>query len=224
MANNQHIQWLLEGVESWNSRWPSGIVNADLEGADIPRIFSQARNQPYSVLGSVPLANIELSFANLKGASLHGADLRDANLVNADLQGADLAFADLSDANLVSAKMDEETDLFAANLINANLSNTGFGRAKLFESPNEGTPELTLISTVYETQITSISDVLDICEQLDTHYEDFSGEDIHLYYRGEEENTWDLKPSVMRTDTIPPEGEMLLDLIYDSGAPVSWAR
>ena len=213
MANNQHIQWLLEGVESWNSRWPSGIVNADLESADIPRIFSQARNRRYGVANPVPLANIELSFANLKDASLHGADLRDANLLNADLQGADLAFADLSDANLISAKMDEETDLFAANLMNANLSNTGFGRAKLFESPNEGTPELTPVSTVYETQITSISDVLDICKQLDTHYEDFPGEDIHLYFRGEEENTWDLKPSVMRTDTIPPEGEMLLDLI-----------
>ena len=213
MANNQHIQWLLEGVESWNSRWPSGIVKADLEGADIPRIFSQARNQSFSVADPVPLANIELSFANLKDASLHGVDLRDATLVNAQLQGTDLAFANLSDANLISAKMDEETDLFAANLINTNLSNTDFGRAKLFERPNEVTPELTPVSTVYETQITSISDVFEICEQLDTHYGDFPRDDIHLYYRGEEENTWDLKPSVMRTDKIPPEGEMLLDLI-----------
>ena len=213
MANEQHIQWLLEGVESWNSRFSSRIARVDLEGEDIQRRFSVARNRRYSSSDPLPLANIELSFANLKNASLHGADLRKSNLLYADLRGADLAFADLSDANLISAKIDGETNLFGANLIDTNLSNTYFGKAILHERPTEITPELTPVSAVAESQITSVSKVLEICEQLDAHYKDYRGDDIHLYYRGEDENTWDLKPSVMRVDNIPPEGEMLLDLI-----------
>ena len=75
MPNQKHVEWLLKGVESWNSRRKAKSFKPDLENADIPRLFVEAGKLDFDYASRVPLENIDLSFANLKNASLSGADL-----------------------------------------------------------------------------------------------------------------------------------------------------
>ncbi len=61
MANREHLEILLRGVEEWNDwRKNHSGIRANLEGAD--------------------LRDANLERAKLQDANLEGADLRDANL------------------------------------------------------------------------------------------------------------------------------------------------
>ena len=102
MANPEHIEWLLEGVDFWNEQHenlpPMGYsFLPDFEEAPLYQIFRGAHKlDPH---GPIPLA---------------GADLMDANFVKADLTlgnltDADLTLADLTDANLWNAKLTDAT-------------------------------------------------------------------------------------------------------------------
>jgi len=104
MANEQHLEWLKEGVEAWNQRryktdFPPYIRGANLEG---------------TVLRGANLAGADLEGAKLAGADLEGANLTRANLVESDLEGADLEGAilegtDLERANVKSVNWDAGT-------------------------------------------------------------------------------------------------------------------
>ena len=212
MPNQEHLEWLLAGVESWNRRRKTQSFKPDLENADIPKLFVEAEKLEFDYASRIPLKDINLTYANLKNASLSGADLREGNLFKSELQGADLSWADLQDANVVDAQLDKETKLHDANLIYTNLSNTSFGKAILYKAPDEGTPKLIPKREVVGAQVSSINDILEICEQLQAHYKSYQADEIYLYFRGEERYTWDLEPSVMRGKTIRTEGEMLIDL------------
>ena len=212
MPNQRHIEWLLEGVESWNKRRKDQSFKPDFENVDLPQKFVEAGKLEFDYTSRIPLKNINLSYANLRNASLSRADLSGALMLKSELQGTDLSWTDLQDANLVSAQLDEKTKLHDANLIYANLSNTNFGKTILYKPPDELTPRLTIDHEVKEAQVSGINDILEICERLQAHYESYPTDDIYLYFRGEEKATWDLKPSVMRGNTLPPEGEMLMDL------------
>lgn len=80
LANEEHLKWLLEGVEAWNNRRRSHDFT--------PRLIE------------ANLIAMDLRRANLKGADLRGASLVEADLLGADLVGANLEGADLRDANL----------------------------------------------------------------------------------------------------------------------------
>jgi len=116
VANQQHLDLLQQGVESWN-QWRKehpkqrpNLRGADLRGANLRR-------------------------ANLFRADLRGADLRRANLREAVLTGADLGRAQLyranlnratlTDVNLEAADLERvflrRADLRGANLREANL-------------------------------------------------------------------------------------------------------
>lgn len=70
MANPQHVEWLLEGAEAWNTR---------------------RRLKPFTP----DLAKTKLRGADLRDASLQDSNLRDANMWGADLRGANLWGVDL---------------------------------------------------------------------------------------------------------------------------------
>ena len=126
MANLEHLQWLLEGPESWNERQKQQRFVPDLAGADICAIFRE--NGELGREDLIPLARIELYGANLREAILSDhlsiggvrADLRGAKLQGANLQGAKLTNALLNDACLKDAVLDG-ADLSNAKLINAEL-------------------------------------------------------------------------------------------------------
>ena len=154
MANPEHIEWLLEGVDNWNRRRNEEDFTPDLSGANIYLKFEER-----GILDDekfIPLSHINLSEANLREAIFYGrfttasVDLRYANLwrVNlinaqlpnsklnhaflhgAELDGAYLLNAKLCDANMTSARL-YRTNLFEADLTNAELNLALLKKAKL---------------------------------------------------------------------------------------------
>ena len=86
MANQEHLDILAKGLETWNAwRRENPDAPLDLNGAD--------------------LRDTDLDRANLDGAILRGANLSGANLSGAHLGGANLREADLRDADLSGARM-----------------------------------------------------------------------------------------------------------------------
>ena len=172
MADLTHVTWLLEGVDSWNSRRKQNDFVPNLSGIVLKQEFLKAgRHDQIDQHGSVFLQKINLSGANLfeadlKCARLRDSDLTGANLTLADLTGTFLDGADLRYANLTAAKI-EGADLFDANLIGADMTRTEPWTAHLFENPSGmtrfPTPEL-------YREIRSIEDLLSARRELKEYY------------------------------------------------------
>lgn len=136
MANQEHIERLKQGVESWN-RWreesreiqpdlrEATLSRADLRGADLSRAYLSR-----AYLIEADLSRVDLSEATLRGADLSRANLREASLSRADLIGAYLIGADLSEASLRGADL-SRVDLGRAYLIRTDLSEASLNRAYL---------------------------------------------------------------------------------------------
>ncbi len=79
MANQEHLDILKQGVETWNQwREKHADIQPDLSRANLVRIKLRGAN----------LINVSLSRANLIGADLTGVDLFRAILSGADLSRA----------------------------------------------------------------------------------------------------------------------------------------
>ena len=197
MANDEHIKWLLEGVEAWNERrrkipgqgYP---FVPDFEEASLYWIFRDADKLDHQ--GKIPLAGVDLVHANLSKASLIDADLSGGNLTLATLTDTNLWRADLTNANLQFA-----------DLTGANLTASEPWKADLYPSvikspeqhPNRARP------------VASVKDLLPKIQRI----KDFYDPTVFLYFRGESECGWELRPSLMRSDLAVYENEMLTDLI-----------
>ena len=265
MANHQHIEWLLEGLQSWNARRELDPFTPDFSGADLYEVFR--KEDKLNAAGNIPFAGFNLChaiFANSRLStpySAGSADFRKANLWSADLRGATLTNAHLDKAVLRSAKLDGanlsgaslrrckltntsfiETELFQADLTNADLRGAYLKKANLslailtnadltnavltgsdLSSSQPWTAKLyerddfkvDLPKEAHGTHIQSIAALTRECAKLQTN----SGAGRQFYFRGESNNQWPLRPSVMRQDADgvarlrAHEGEMLLDLI-----------
>lgn len=151
MANDQHIKWLLEGVEAWNKRREREDFQPDFEGADIAseKAFSAAGfpNPSYSgpaffranfrnaIFKRANLTNAIFTDADLTGANLYAANLQEAILTSANLYKADLREVNLTKAKLITAKLIEanlfNADLSQAELIGADLTDADLCQANL---------------------------------------------------------------------------------------------
>ena len=133
-------------------------------------------------LAGASLKRANLVAAEIREADLSGADLSDARLRNADLQGADLRNAVLAGADLVSA-----------TLVGANLSGTEPWRARLFDpSPaGSGRPD----GPSPEPTVCDLASMIRRCSDLGTGGHAGAS---RVYYRGEYDSSWALRPSVMR--------------------------
>jgi uncharacterized protein YjbI with pentapeptide repeats len=86
MANQEHLDILLQGVQTWNQwRKEHPQIHPDLSYAN--------------------LHNEYLGGADLRETNLSGAILREANLTEADLSGANLSGVDLSFAHPFRANL-----------------------------------------------------------------------------------------------------------------------
>lgn len=101
MANQQHINWLLEGVETWNARRERDGFRHDFNGADLQKALKDAGM--VTKTGGADLREADLRQADLRGANLRGVDLREADLLEADLWGANLREENLWGADLREA-------------------------------------------------------------------------------------------------------------------------
>lgn len=132
MANDQHLEKLRRGVDSWN-RWrdKNHLIIPDLSAIDVAdgtliNINFHNANLSGANLSNTRLAMSNLVHADLRGANLNGAlladtDLQYAKLNRASLRGADLGMANLSYADLTDANISGGS-LYDAVLINTNLS------------------------------------------------------------------------------------------------------
>ena len=187
MADIQHITWLLEGVESWNER----RRNVPDEGHPFEPDFEGAplhrmfqEANKLDGLMRVPLAGANLVEANFAKADLTLADLSGANLWRADLTNTKLQFADLTGANLTASEP------WRASLYGSAIRSPE-------QHPDRARP------------VTSIKDLLPKIQRIKEHYDPT----VFLYFRGESECGWELRPSLMRSDLAVYENEMLTDLV-----------
>ena len=145
MAKPQHIQWLREGVDSWNTRRSQaklpndpGFIFPDFRGTDL---FSELRGSGYKeTLGFLSvkgffLDDINLEHGRFQNTQLQHFSFRRANLKQAEFKGASLWGSDLSDAKLNGADLNSAdllgVDLRGAELIRANLTRAILHGAKL---------------------------------------------------------------------------------------------
>jgi hypothetical protein len=106
MANQEHLDLLKQGVETWNQwRQEHPDVTPDLSGADLGFADLLRADFRYTDLSSAELGGADLSFAVLVGANLKGANLSGVDLVRADLTGANLSAAIFIEANLQQASL-----------------------------------------------------------------------------------------------------------------------
>ena len=172
-------------------------------------------------LREVEMANSKLNHARLPGARfggavLDGSDLRGSKMASTGFPGARLSRVNftktelnntfLDNADLSYAKL-QGADLTFAMLTGTNLTSALPWQAKLYRnSPSVvGRPRQAATSR----RVDCVADLIKECRRLQSRHAD-----CLLYFRGEHTNTWELRPSVMRSFTLRGrEREMLLDLI-----------
>ncbi len=146
MANPQHIEWLLEGVEAWNRRRKEDDFVPDFIGVSFYDEFEATGEldleDRVSLVGidlrdadlrDSDLQSCNLQNANLKDALLQNANLERVNLYEAGLKAADLRGSNLQFSNLMKSNL-TDSDLRKANLSNAILVYAVFGAADLRET------------------------------------------------------------------------------------------
>ena len=225
MADKKYIAWLLEGKTAWNKRRELDDFRPRFSFVDFVDIFQQAGQLDHN--GRVPLNGFDLSNTNFHGTNLSQVDFQGTNLQGSRLMGthhhktnfsqADLTNAVfgvgyLGDADFSSATL-LETDLIGVNLTGADLGWSRFWQAKLYPDAKH------VVKSVAHTRetvqrIESVADLIERCLEMRNR-----NEDLTLYFRGERDSAWDLRPSVMRPSDDRTfrlrthEGEMLRDLI-----------
>lgn len=126
MANEEHLNILMQGVKIWNE-WrrssPRPLPDLSSRGISTEGIID---------LRGIDFRNMDMTNTILAGADLSGALLASTNFENADLSDANLSDSDLRLANLVHAR------LCRANLSSAHLPHTNFHGANLQDASFEG--------------------------------------------------------------------------------------
>ena len=181
---------------SWGNLTGANLFNADLEGAKF-----QYSN----------LKNADFGEANLPKADFSGSDMRGARVVRADLTGADLSRADIRDAHFRHCK------ITGANLVDANKAGTDFAGTPLWEAALGNSAEESPRKIVDEAPATevvnSIDDFVGLIKELEElHPGSEASRGVELFFRGEPECGWELRPSVMRQGFKEFESDMLLEL------------
>ena len=195
MANPEHIQWLLEGVEAWNARRINTPFAPDLSGVDIIDAFHQAgKFVEYDEVEEgifVPIYdNVHLPDTNFIGADLSGANLKGANLTGADLRSANLS----------------NTDLRHSDFTGANLEWAELWKAQLYPD-GDGLPHQ--YYQLPQPQIKDVTDLLLVIRGMQDHYDNLRPTST-LYFRGESKSGWPLSPSIMRDGSLSSHESTLL--------------
>ena len=148
MANPEHVDWLLEGADSWNARRRKINFQPDLSEEDISNKFFGGN---FSALAAT-ISPIDLKRANLSGADLHnstfrGVDLTGGNITGANFTNANLIGTNFSDAFGGSTRFIRATlqfvnfagaEFYTSNFSEAQLQGANLKRARFWECSFEG--------------------------------------------------------------------------------------
>jgi uncharacterized protein YjbI with pentapeptide repeats len=136
MANQEHLDLLKQGLDSWNiwrQHFPK--ILPDLREANLSDYDLRGYDLINANLSDANLHRADLLGADLSGANLHRADLRRVYLRGAGLTEATMSDSDLSDADLSRTYVHRANfsgaSLLRANLRRADLSDANFSDADL---------------------------------------------------------------------------------------------
>jgi len=133
MANEEHVGFISQGVDEWNTwRRENRQIRPDLREADL-----REKDLSGADFRGTDLRNADFHQAVLSQANLRGARLRWANLFEADLREADFRGGDLRDTNLRGVK-GQKVNFSGANLSKANLSHIDLREADLSNAKLDG--------------------------------------------------------------------------------------
>ena len=216
MANPDHVQLLLEGAPAWNKRRAEEEFQPNLEGVDVREAFRQKglvrhESEP------LPLAGIDLSGGRLGGANFHKADLKGAIFVGSNLKDADLSFCELQESNFISAGL-EGTKIYSSILWNVNWSNTEPWKAILYKPLDkfERNAQVLVPASNLRPSVSSLGGAVRECKKLQQHYRTRPTSEPVLYFRGESNSGWELRPPVCREGFQGQRdvgGQLLVDLM-----------
>ena len=192
-------------VDAW--LWGAKLNGADLTNADLSNA-----SLPHADLIGTNLTCANLPHANLVRADLLGAKLLGAKLPHADLFAADLTYSKLTNANLANAIF-HDTILDNALCITANFTDSDLTGAKLRKSVIfDGVVESPIQHRIKLQSIKSTRDLLERIKGIKSRYQD-PDEALRFYFRGESQCKHQLRPSVMRKQSlVANESNMLTAL------------
>ena len=199
----------LSGADFYHADFTEAVLShADLSEANLHSASLTQADLWSANLTHAKLSRAKLDQADLRNTNFTNADLTYANLTGSDLNGSILAGANFRGANLHNVSL-RNTDLTDTNLMDANLVGAIFAGAEpwksvLFSPPKSIWPEWTTQSSA----ITAVEDLLKEIRELKPLNSEFA-----LYFRGESECGWNLRPSVMRGGFHSSERDMLVDLL-----------
>ena len=229
MAEQQSIDRLVRGVESWNQDMEFWNAHPDqhpgrpdLSRANISDELTKAGRLTQS--GRPDLRGYDLRFADLSGSILAKVDLSGARCSGADfknawLRGADLTNADCSHANFEGSRLDDSilfhTKLESSRMVGASLGGSRYWQADWFSVLDFFRSILDLGSPASLDE--NVNRVADLLSRVDTLKQNYAsnefGEPIQFYYRGEGTNYNYLAPGVMRDSRFrASESEMLVEM------------
>jgi hypothetical protein len=129
MANEEYLQILKQGVETWNHwRENNPEVYVDFSKADF-----QGMNLSHIDFGEVNLSKTDFSGANLRCAGLDKADLTHAKLVEVNLNAASLYGTKLNNARLLKVDLSGAA-LNGASLRESSLDEVNFSFSWLYDA------------------------------------------------------------------------------------------
>ena len=189
------------------------FTEADLSYADLSEADLRLASLTKATLWEANLTNANLSRAKVEKTDSRGTNFTDADLTYANLAGSDLGGSILVGANFQGANLENvnlrNTDLTNTNLVDANLQGAIFAgtepwKSVLFAPTKSDLPEWTAQSST----ITAVEDLLKEIRELKA-----INSDLVLYFRGESQCVWELRPSVMRDGFHSLERDMIVDLL-----------
>ncbi|MDE3260110.1 MAG: pentapeptide repeat-containing protein [Gemmatimonadota bacterium] len=178
----------------------ANLSNANLEHANLNEAFLCRAN----------MQGARLNDTILNQANLIGADLTRASLNNASLQGASLTDANLTGAILTGAYLNStwttRADFIRTDLADVRHLPPELWKAKLFQE--DQSPEQ---QTIRSIPVNTVENLLRVAKEIkESHKRE---DEIQLYFRGESRCGWELRPAVMRNDSLfTSEGKMLVEL------------
>ena len=193
-AKREGLEHLMLGSESWNQYRRTHPGPLDMSGVKIGSEFR--KRYGLNDDNDVYLPRLDMSWVNLSNAELRRCVLDSSNFLNANLSGADLTRSSIVDAHFDGATL-EGTFMFRAKCYRSRFPYGALRNAYLFMEPNSQrlTPNIDPKFGV----ITSLPDLIANLKNLEPMMkQSIPWEQTRLFYRGHDDYSWDLTPSVLR--------------------------
>ena len=201
---------LVQGPDAWDRYRLTHPGPVDLSGLDI----GTAIRDRYGLRDDqdVYLPRFDMSQVNLSGAKLRRCMLDASNFRLADLTEADLTMSSIVGADFDGAVLNG-TFMLMAKCYRSRFPYGALRNANLFMEPGWQLPATS--DDPFIDEIVSLTDLIAKLRTLEPMMESMvPGVRTRLFYRGHDDSTWTLKPSIMRLESIGnAESEVLTDFM-----------